>query len=157
MAGQKLSSKTEEEVVFMQNMLLQCDGLTRKVEEYAACTTKAVDGMVQTIVRRLSQFRQQAMQKNLGPLADAAGTLSVLCGRGSQPMRTRIMREGVVNFKILIERMMKAAIDADVRARAEAVGKLDAAKAVVAAGKAAAAEQATAGKPAIAESSGGEG
>jgi len=65
MAGQKLSSKTEEEIVFMQNMLLQCDGLTRKVEEYAACKTKAVDAMVQQIIRQLSQFRQQAMSKNL--------------------------------------------------------------------------------------------
>src|SRR5437868_9446262 len=120
MAGQKLSSKTEEEVVFMQNMLLQCDGITRKVEEYAACKTKAADGMVQTIIRHLSQFRQQAMQKNLGPLADAAGTLSVLCGRGSQVQRSRVMREGLVNFKTLIERMMKAAIQADERARAEA-------------------------------------
>src|SRR5437868_15350883 len=117
MAGQKLSSKTEEEVVFMQNMLLQCDGITRKVEEYAACKTKAADGMVATIVRRLSQFRQQAMQKNLGPLADAAGTLSILCGRGSQMQRSRIMRDGMVNFKILIERMMKAQIAADLRER----------------------------------------
>ncbi|HEY2805124.1 MAG TPA: hypothetical protein VGI92_04620 [Gemmatimonadales bacterium] len=120
MAGQKLSAKTEEEIVFMEHMLLQCDGLTRKVEEYANCKTKAADGMTQPIVRHLSQFRQQAMQKNLGPLADAAGTLSILCGRGSQMQRSRVMREGLINFKVLIERMMKAAVDADVRARAEA-------------------------------------
>lgn len=119
MAGQKLSAKTEEEIVFMENMLLQCDHLNRKIEEYAACKTKAADGMVQTIIRHLSQFRQQAMQKNLGPLADAAGTLSILCGRGAQMQRTRTMREGIINFKQLIERMMKAAVDADLRARAE--------------------------------------
>ena len=120
MAGKKLSAKTEEEVIFMEHMLLQCDGLTRKVEEYAACKTKAADGIVLGVIRGLAQFRQQAMQRNLGPLADAAGTLSILCGRGSQPQRTRTMREGIINFKILIERMMKAAIDADARARVEA-------------------------------------
>jgi len=119
MAGKKLSAKTEEEVVFMEHMLLQCDGLTRKVEEYASCTTKAAEGMVQVIVRQLSQFRQQAMQKNLGPLGDAAGTLGILSSRGSQMQRTRTMREGIINFKILIERMMKATIDADGRVRAE--------------------------------------
>lgn len=144
MAGQKLSSKTEEEIVFMQHMLLQCDGLTRKVEEYAACKTKAVDSMVQAIVRQLSQFRQQAMQKNLGPLADAAGTLSVLCGRGSQPMRTRTMREGVVNFKILLERMMKAAIQADERERHEKNRLLDIERAKTAAVKDAATKAADA-------------
>ena len=150
MAGHKLSAKTEEEVVFMEHMLLQCDTLTRKVEEYAACKTKAADGMVQQIIRHLSQFRQQAMMKNLGPLADAAGTLSILSGRGAQVQRSRIMREGMVNFKQLIERMMKAAIDADGRARAEALKVLDAGKASVAAGKAEAARKA------ISDSTGGE-
>ena len=130
MAGKKLSAKTEEDVVFMEHMLLQCDGITRKVEEYAACKTKAAEGMVQVIIRHLSQFRQQAMQKNLGPLGDAAGTLSILCGRGSQVQRSRIMREGIINFKILIERMMKAAIDADGRQRAEAERVMLADKAV---------------------------
>lgn len=120
MAGRKLSAKTEEEVVFMEHLLLQCDGLSRKIEEYAACKTKSAEGMVQTITRHLSQIRQQAMMKNLGPLADAAGTLGILASRGSQMQRTRTMREGVVNFKQLLERVMKAAIDADGRVRAEA-------------------------------------
>ena len=120
MAGIKLSAKVQEEVAFMENMLLQCAGISRKIEEYAACKTKAADGMVQGIVRSLGQFRQQAMQKNLGPLGDAAGTLSILCGRGSQMQRTRVMRDGMVNFKQLIERMMKATIAADLRQRAEA-------------------------------------
>ena len=140
MAGQKLSGKTEEEIVFMEHMLLQCDGLARKTEEYAACKTKAADGIVQGVIRQLSQFRQQAMQKNLGPLADAAGTLSILCGRGSQMQRARIMREGIVNFKILIERMMKAAIEADGRKHAEAERVMAAGKAEAAAQKAAAAQ-----------------
>ncbi len=142
MAGRKLSAKTEEEIVFMENMLLQCDGLTRKVEEYASCKTKGADAIVQGIVRHLSQFRQQAMQKNLGPLADAAGTLGILSSRGSQMQRTRTMREGIINFKQLIERMMKAAIQADERARADAERALLAEKAVA---RAKAADQAAEG------------
>ena len=130
MAGRKLSAKTEEEIVFMENMLLQCDGLSRKVEEYAACKTKGADAIAQGVTRHLGQFRQHAMQKNLGPLADAAGTLGILASRGSQMQRTRVMREGIINFKQLIERMMKAAIQADERARAEAERAVAAEKAV---------------------------
>lgn len=147
MAGVKLSAKVQEEVVFMENMLLQVGTLTRKVEEYAACKTKAADGMVLTIIRHLSQFRQQAMQKNLGPLADAAGTLSILCGRGSQVQRSRIMRDGMAAFKQLIERMMKAAIAADLRQRGEAEKTMAAGKAVAAAEKTAAAEKAAGQTP----------
>jgi hypothetical protein len=116
--GRKLSAKVEEEVVFMEHMLLQADTLNRKVEEYASAKKNA-DAVCQQITRELSMMRQRAMMKNLGPLADSAGTLGILAGRGSQVQRTRVMREGLVSFKQLIERMMKATIDADARVRAE--------------------------------------
>jgi hypothetical protein len=119
MAGRKLSAKTEEEVVFMENLLTRCAHLTKLVEEYAAMK-KNPEAAVQVITRQLSQIRQQAMIKNLGPVADYAGMLSVAAGRGSQMQRTRVMREGVVGFKQLLERTMKATIDADQRVRAEA-------------------------------------
>jgi hypothetical protein len=119
MAGRKLSAKTEEEVVFMEHLLTQCAHLTKLVEEYAAMK-KNPEAAVQVITRQLSQVRQQAMIKNLGPVADYAGMLSVAAGRGSQMQRTRVMREGVVGFKQLLERTMKATIDADQRVRAEA-------------------------------------
>ncbi len=119
MAGRKLSAKTEEEVVFMEHLQTECDTLIRKVEEYATAKKNA-DGIVQGIIRQLSQIRQRAMIKNLGPLADAAGALSVMAGRGSQTQRTRVMREGIVGFKVNIERTIKAAVDADARVRAEA-------------------------------------
>ena len=119
MAGRKLSAKTEEEVVFMEHLLTQCAHLTKLVEEYAVMK-KNPEAAVQVITRQLSQIRQQAMIKNLGPVADYAGMLSVAAGRGSQMQRTRVMREGVVGFKQLLERTMKATIDADQRVRAEA-------------------------------------
>ena len=119
MAGRKLSAKTEEEVVFMEQLLTQCAHLTKLVEEYAVMK-KNPEAAVQVITRQLSQIRQQAMIKNLGPVADYAGMLSVAAGRGSQMQRTRVMREGVVGFKQLLERTMKATIDADQRVRAEA-------------------------------------
>lgn len=120
MAGRKLSAKVEEEVVFMESLLARCDALARPIEEYATAH-KGADGYSQTVVRALAEMRQHAMMKNLGPVADAAGTLSIQCNRGSQLMRARTMREGVAQFKVLIERTMKAAIEADVRATAERI------------------------------------
>lgn len=118
MAGRKLSAKAEEEVVFMEQLLLKVDALQRPIEEYATAQ-KGGDQYSQTVVRTLQEIRQHAMMKNLGPLADAAGTLSVQCGRGSQLMRARTMREGTATFKVLIERTMKATIEADHRVTAE--------------------------------------
>jgi hypothetical protein len=118
MAGRKLSAKTEEEVVFMENLLMQCATLMRKVEEYGA-SKKNTESQVQSIVRELAFIRQKAMMKNLGMIADAAGGLSMQAGRGSQTQRTRVLRDGVITFKQLIERVIKATIDADARVRHE--------------------------------------
>lgn len=120
MAGRKLSAKVEEEIVFMESLLRRCDALARPIEEYATAHKNA-EGHSQTVVRALAEMRQHAMMKNLGPVADAAGTLSIQCNRGSQLMRSRTMREGVAAFKVLIERTMKAAIEADLRVSAERV------------------------------------
>lgn len=118
MAGRKLSSKVAEEVVFMESLLLRIDALARPIEEYATAKKNA-ESYSQQVTRALSEMRQHAMMKNLGPVADAAGGLGVQCSRGSQLMRTRTMREGVAALKQLIERTMKASIDADLRHRAE--------------------------------------
>jgi hypothetical protein len=129
MAGRKLSAKTEEEVIFMEQLLLRCDTLTRKVEEYAA-TTKNPESLVAAINRELSIIRQKAMMKNLGSIGDAAGGLGMQAGRGSQFQRARILRDGLVSLKQLLERVMKATIGADERARHEneaAMAKLKAA------------------------------
>jgi hypothetical protein len=131
MAGRKLSAKTEEEVVFMENLLAQCKHLTKLTEEYAAAK-KGLDQYLQPITRTLGQIRQRAMIMNLGPLADAAGILQVAAGRGSQIQRARVLREGIVGFEQNIERTMKAAIEADHRQRHDDETKRAEAKAAAA-------------------------
>lgn len=138
MAGRKLGTKAEEEVVWMEQVLMQISNLNKKVEEYAVAKKNA-DGQLQPIVRLLQNIRQQGMIKNLGPLADSAGLLAVGAMRGSQMQRTRVLREGLSSFKQLIDRTMKATIDADVRDQARKHTELEAAKVVDKAAKAAAA------------------
>lgn len=118
MAGRKLSARAEDEVVFLEHILAQIVHLKAKTEEYAA--SKKGDDVLQGIIRALNHIRQNAMIKNLGPVADSAGLLAVAAGRGSQMQRTRVLREGLTGYEQLVERTMKATIGADQRARAEA-------------------------------------
>lgn len=119
MAGLKLSAKAQEEVEYLEHVLKQCDHLLGETEKYAGAK-KNVDMYLGPIVRALSQIRQNAMIKNLGPVADAAGTLSIQAQRGSQMQRTRVLREGLNNYKQLIDRVIKATINASLREKAEA-------------------------------------
>ncbi|MFI5207978.1 MAG: hypothetical protein ACHQU8_04335 [Gemmatimonadales bacterium] len=116
----KLSAKVQEEVEFLEHVLKICVHLSSMVEQYASSKTKSSSDMyLSQITRALTQLRQNAMMKNLGFVADAAGILGVAAGRGSQVMRTRVLREGSVSLKQLVERTMKAAIDAGHRENAE--------------------------------------
>jgi len=127
MSGRKLSAKAEEEIVFLENVLLQIGHLKAKVEEYAAA--KKGEDLLMFITRQLTHIRQNAMIKNLGPIADAAGMLAVAAGRGSQVQRSRVLREGLVSYEQNVERTMKAVIGADERQRVEAKKAVDAANA----------------------------
>lgn len=116
----KLSAKAQEEVEFLEQVLNICAHLSSMVEQFASSKTKApMDMYQQQIVRSLTQLRQKAMIKNLGFVADAAGILGVAAARGSQVARTRVLREGSVSLKQLVERTMKATIDTDHRERAQ--------------------------------------
>lgn len=127
MAGRKLTAKASEEVSFLENLLVQCDNLSRKVEEYANAK-KGGDAILQPITRQLGQMRQQAMVANLGPIADSAGMLAVAAARGSQMQRTRTLREGMASFKQLLERVIKASVDADVRLQLQKAREAEEAK-----------------------------
>ncbi len=120
MAGIKLSAKAQEEVEFMESVLKQISHVSAQVEQYASAKQKGpMDMYLSQITRTLTRLRQTAMIKNLGFIADAAGILGVAAGRGSQVQRTRVMREGTVSLKQLVERTMKATIDTDKRERAQ--------------------------------------
>jgi capsule polysaccharide export protein KpsE/RkpR len=119
MAGRKLSAKTEEEVGFLEQVLGELDHLVRATEEYATYKGKNDGDLVMAIIRQLAQIRQNGMVKNLGPIADQAGILSVAANRGSRNQRVRVLREGLGSYKQAIERTIKAMIDADQRHAAE--------------------------------------
>ncbi len=119
MAGAKLSAKAMEEVEFLDGLLRQCDHLAGLTEQYAGQKGTTQEVTFATIVRTLGHIRQNAMIKNLGPIADAAGILAVGAARGSPVQRTRFLREGLGSYKQNIERTQKAIVAADAREKAE--------------------------------------
>jgi hypothetical protein len=134
MAGVKLGAKAQEEVDFLENVLKQISHLAALAEQFAGAKQKgAMDMYLSQITRTLTHLRQTAMIKNLGFVADAAGMLGVAAMRGSQVQRTRVLREGMMSLKQLVERTMKATVDADHRERAEKEKELAAEKAAAAA------------------------
>ena len=119
MAGRKLSAKTEEEVGFLEQVIVELGHLNKQTEDYASFKGKNDGDLVMAIIRQLQQIRQNGMVKNLGPIADQAGILSVSANRGSKTQRVRVLREGLASYKQAIERTIKAMIDADQRHAAE--------------------------------------
>jgi len=113
MAGFKLSAKATETVEYLEHVLKETDHFGALVEQFAA-TQKGGDMYATQLARELGQLRQKAMTRNLGYLADQAGQLGVMASRGgSAMMKSRILRDGVLAFKGLVERTIKATIAAD--------------------------------------------
>ncbi len=119
MAGVKLSAKAQEIVEYLETVLKECDHFASLVEQFATAKTNP-DLLSGQLARELQQLRQHAMIKNLGFVADTAGQLGVQAGRGgSQAMKSRVLRDGIVSLTALAERTQKAAIQADESERKE--------------------------------------
>ena len=113
MAGQKLSAKHQELVEYLESLAKECDHFASLVEQYAAAKSNP-DQYSSVLSRELAQLRQKAMMRNVGFVADQAGQLSVVASRGGSPMmKSRMLRDGVVSLKALIERTIKGTIQAD--------------------------------------------
>jgi hypothetical protein len=110
---QKLSAKSTELVEYLESLLKEMDHFASLVEQFAAAKTNA-DQFSSLLSRELAQLRQKAMMRNIGFIADLAGQLSVAASRGGSPMmKSRMLRDGVVSLKALIERTIKGTIQAD--------------------------------------------
>lgn len=111
--AQKLSAKHQELVEYLESLLKEMDHYAALVEQFAGAKTNA-DQYSGQLSRELAQLRQKAMMRNVGFIADSAGQLSVAASRGGSPMmKGRVLRDGVVALKALIERTIKGTIQAD--------------------------------------------
>jgi hypothetical protein len=113
MAVLKPSAKSTETVEYLEALLRETDHFGALVEQFAAAQ-KGSEMYASQVSRQLAQLRQKAMMRNLGFIADAAGQLSVMASRGGSPMmKGRMLRDGVVSFRALIQRTIRATVTAD--------------------------------------------
>ncbi len=113
MAGVKLSAKNQELVDYLDSLFKEMDHFAALVEQFASAKTNA-DQFSSQLSRELAQLRQKAMMRNVGFIADSAGQLSVAASRGGSPMmKARVLRDGVVSLRALLERTIKGIIQAD--------------------------------------------
>lgn len=89
--------------------------LVTELEMNRAAKASILNGIFSGIGRTLSQLRQRALTSNVGTLADTAGSLGVIAGRGGTGlnMRVRALNEGVNSMLMQLDQAMKNARQAE--------------------------------------------
>jgi len=84
--------------------------LVAELEANRAASARVIQGMCETIARELSQMRQRAITSNIGTIADVAGAMSVMAGRGGGiNMKIRGLADGVNSLTMQLEQARKIA------------------------------------------------
>jgi len=85
--------------------------LVAELEGNRAAKPTIINGICGTIARELSHMRQRALASNVGTLADMAGALAVVAGRGGTglAMKIRALGDGVNSLTIQLDQALKAA------------------------------------------------
>jgi hypothetical protein len=115
MAG-KLTPNQQRRVDQLRAFQSSVDHVTRLVKELdsnRAARQMIIDNICGSIARELSQLRQRAMTGNVGTLADTAGSLAVLAGRGGSGLvhKIRGLQDGVNSMSIQLDISLKHAMD----------------------------------------------
>jgi hypothetical protein len=117
MAG-KLTAQQQRRVDELRGFQGVVDHVRRLVTELdgsRGAKQNTIDNICNTIARHLSQLRHRAMTNPVGTLADTAGALSVLAGRGGSGLALKIrgLTEGVNSIDMQLDRALKAAMQPD--------------------------------------------
>lgn len=113
MAHQKLTAEQARRVEEIEEFQRATDHLNRLVTELEsnrAGQTRTIQQLSEKIANEASQMRQRALTANVGTIADVAGTMSVMAGRGGGiNMKIRALADAVNNLYIQLDAAMKHA------------------------------------------------
>jgi len=113
MAHQKLTADQARRVEEIEEFQRATDHLKRLVTELEsnrAGQTRTIQQLSEKIANEASQMRQRALTANVGTIADVAGTMSVMAGRGGGiNMKIRALGDAVNNLYIQLDAAMKHA------------------------------------------------
>ena len=113
MAHQKLTADQARRVEEIEEFQRAADHLKRLVTELEsnrAGQTRTIQQLSEKIANEASQMRQRALTASIGTIADVAGTMSVMAGRGGGiNMKIRALADAVNNLDIQLDAAMKHA------------------------------------------------
>ena len=113
MAHQKLTADQARRVEEIEEFQRATDHLKRLVTELEsnrAGQTRTIQQLSEKIANEASQMRQRALTANIGTIADVAGTMSVMAGRGGGVnMKIRALGDAVNSLYIQLDAAMKHA------------------------------------------------
>ena len=114
MAHQKLTAEQARRIEEIEEFQRATDHLKRLVTELEsnrAGQTRTIQQLSEKIANEASQMRQRALTANVGTIADVAGTMSVMAGRGGGiNMKVRALADAVNNLYIQLDAAMKHAL-----------------------------------------------
>ena len=113
MAHQKLTAEQARRIEEIEEYRRATDHLKRLVTELEgnrAGQTRTIQQLSERIANEASQMRQRALTANVGTIADIAGTMSVMAGRGGGiNMKIRALAEAVNSIYMQLDAAMKHA------------------------------------------------
>ena len=114
MAHGKLTAEQARRVEEIEEFQRATDHLKRLVSELEsnrAGQTRTIQQLSEKIANEASQMRQRALTAGIGTIADVAGTMSVMAGRGGGiNMKIRALADAVNNLYIQLDAAMKHAL-----------------------------------------------
>jgi uncharacterized coiled-coil protein SlyX len=113
MAHQKLTAEQIRRIEEIEEFQRAVDHLKRLVTELEgnrAGQTRTIQQLSEKIAHEASQLRQRALTANVGTIADVAGTMSVMAGRGGGiNMKVRALADFVSSLYMQLDAAMKQA------------------------------------------------
>jgi len=84
--------------------------LVQELDSNRAAAPKVLDRICEQIARDMSKMRQRALTSNIGTVADVAGALAVMAGRGGGlMMKVRGLADGVNSLRLQLDHALKMA------------------------------------------------
>jgi hypothetical protein len=109
----KLTADQAARIEQIQGFVKSVDHVARLVAELdsnRAAKSKTLENISESIARELSQLRQRALTANVGTIADVAGAMSVMAGRGGGiNMKIRGLGDGVNSLRLQLDQALKQA------------------------------------------------
>ena len=122
-AGKKLTPQQVariEQVNAFLHVANHVKGMVAELDGNRAARSTIIDNLCAGIARDLNHLRQRALSANIGTIADVAGSLAVMAGRGGGlAMKIRGLTDGVNNLLIQLDHALKRAMEDDKRPSGE--------------------------------------